>query len=171
MTQRELGTTLIAVMALWLGVETLSVVRAAVSSWETGIALRAEGTAYDRGALLLLAQSLAMSLAAAALLNLVPAIWLFRNRFRLADRWFSGSSEDVANGSASSLYVVGLLLLGVYFVVTGVQGTVGGLFLLLITDELMRSQELARLVGSLASASAGLLLWWGGRNQLAGSAD
>jgi hypothetical protein len=167
MAQRELGMTLITVLAVWLGLQTLFVVGATVSSWETGIVLRQEGSAYDRAALLLLAQSLGISLAIAALVNLAPALWLFRNRFRLADRWFSGSNNGAAEISAASLYVTGLLLLGIYFVVSGVQATAGNVFLLLTADEFLRFQHLASLGSSLVTLAAGLFLWWRGRVQLA----
>jgi len=103
--------------------------------------------------------TLGFTLAAAAvagfLFNLVPGLLLIWKGQGWADRLVPPTKESSTSLEFKTLLSVGLVLLGVYYLVAGVSGAIGGAMLVSITDEFGRENAWTRLASSVAMLVAG----------------
>lgn len=97
MSSYQLGRIGITILVLYLLLEALLV---AIPVVATSAQVSKDGEVFIEGILL----SLATTLAVVLLIGAVPAWILFRNRERLARRWFA-DGEDASNGVGASQLV------------------------------------------------------------------
>lgn len=119
MTPKELASVLLAVLAVSIGLEAVSGVSSALNSFAASYALGqkdAETIPFLRN----LAQISLILIGGTLLFGVAPAVLVFLLRNRLASRWFP-NSERKPTPEGHVLYAVGYGLLGVFFVIRGLQ--------------------------------------------------
>ena len=159
MTNRALASALLGILGIWLGLGSISMISDAYSGWLSGILMRNEGPLFDAKMLPPLALSLGIALIGAFVLHIVPAIMVFRRRYRWADQLVPQDGTPEVTSSPPLLYVVGLRLLGIYIAVIGTQAFIANLIIAFIGSEFTRADALARLAGSAVLPAAGLGLF------------
>jgi hypothetical protein len=128
--------------------------------------MRPEDPGVHATSLPLLAQALGIALVGAFVLRIIPAIVIFRRRHRWAERLTPADDAPAAVGSPPLLYIVGLMLLGIYLLVIGAQSVITNVIVLLVTSEFSRPDYLARLAGSAVLPTVGAWLFFHGRSHI-----
>ncbi len=104
--------------------------------------LYVEGEYEASGALAALSTSAAARILGAALFHLVPGIVFLLKGETWADRLVPPGEESGAYIEYTALLAIGLTLLGAYFLVIGLAGTLGGIVRIALADEYMRESAI-----------------------------
>ena len=166
MSSRALASILFAFLSIWLALGSLSMISDVYLGWISGSLLRHEDPGIHAASLPLLAQVLGVALAGAFFLRIIPAIVVFRCRHRWAERLTPADDAPAAVGSPPLLYVVGLMLLGIYLLVIGFQSVITNVIFIFATSEFSRPDYLARLAGSAVLPTVGAWLFFHGRSHI-----
>jgi hypothetical protein len=120
----------------------------------------------------MLAGDLVAGVVVVTVFGLVPGSWLIVKRERIADRWFPESDAQARlTLEPSTLYAIGLALLGAYFAIAGGASLLGGAFAALVVHEEptegIGGASLRTVVSAIGSGLvqliAGAVLWYLGQ--------
>lgn len=166
MSSRALASILFAFLSIWLALGSLSMISDVYLGWITGSLMRRENPGVHATSLPLLAQALGIALVGAFVLRIIPAIVIFRRRHRWAEKLAPMDDTSATADSPPLLYVVGLMLLGIYLLVIGAQSVITNVIVIFVTSEFLRPDYLARLAGSAVLPTVGAWLFFHGRSHL-----